>query len=94
MKKIGILMLFLLTISCTTTSVPKKSSLSKAEIINISIEEIKNKYGIFIDEKDTSFSKAGYGLWKVVLYGDLNPYFVEIDENGNIKKTEVKEYVH
>ena len=54
MKKIGILIISLLIISCTTTTVPKKSSLSKAEIIKISIEEVKNKYGILINEKDNN----------------------------------------
>ena len=94
MKKIGILIISLLIISCTTTTVPKKSSLSKAEIIKISIEEVKNKYGILINEKDTAFTKSGYGIWEVVSYGDLNPYFVEIDETGSIKKTEIKDYTH
>ena len=94
MKKVGMLIMFLLIISCTTTTIPKKSSLSKSKIIRISIEEIKNKYGILINEKDTAFTKSGYGLWEVVLYGDLNPYFVEIDENGNVKKVEIKDYTH
>ena len=94
MKKISILIMFLFFISCTTTVVPKASELSKEEIINIGIKESDSKFGILINEQDTAITKSGYGLWKIVLYGDRNPYFVEIDENGNIKKTEKKDYIH
>lgn len=94
MKKISILIIFLLIISCTTTVVPKESQLSKEQIINIGIKEINDKFGILINEEDTAITKSGYGLWKIVLYGNRNPYFLEIDENGNIKKTEKKDYIY
>ena len=92
MKKL-IFLIMLLFISCTTATVPKTSMLTREQIVEIGIEEVRKTYGMDIDKKDTAIFKSGYGEWNVVLYGMSNPVFVLINEDGTVKSVEMRDYV-
>lgn len=94
MKKIIFSGVLLLLVSCTTANVTKTSIYTKDQMIDKSIERVRKDYGIEIDRKDVGIMKTGYGVWKVILYGMMNPIFVMIDEKGVIQNVEVKDYIY
>gem|GEM_PF-2693053 len=93
MRKILVSIIFLTTMfSCYTISTPI-SKYNVKEITSFASKYVKERNGELIEYKDAKIIKRGYGMWYVTLYGVDKIYNLNINEDGEIVKYSIENYV-
>ena len=93
MRKILISIIFLFNIfSCYSIKTPM-SKYNVKEVTSFASEYVKDRVGEVIEYKDAKIIKRGYGMWYVTLYGVDKIYNLNINEDGEIVKYSIENYV-
>lgn len=87
--------LFIFALSCSSVGkrvVPDSEVLPRNEIIQRSIEKVRQDYNEEILSKNVGIYKKGYRNWKVILYSENNYYLLYMTEDGKTVSLERRDY--